>query len=152
MLFRATCGGFIINIFKLRGFPYLCVSCGVFRLFQHIFRENGVACRRVVNQNVGHRAYKLSVLQNGAAAHECVKYGTTIFLNFLKILYLCGFAGIFAKFEILSQRLKFMLYLGQPHPENGCKPFIYAGLMKFKCCPNYNTHLYIFCVVFGTTI
>ena len=45
-----------------------------------------------------------------------------------------------------------MLYLGQPHSENVCKPFIYAGLPKFKCCPNYNTLLYIFCVVFGTTI
>lgn len=140
------------NIFKLRGFPYLCVSRSAFRLLKHILGENGVAGRRIVNQNMSYRAYQLSVLQNRTAAHECVKYGTTIFLNFKKILYLCGFAGIFAKFEILSQRLKFMLYLEQPHPENACKPFIYAGLTKFKCCPNYNTHLYIFCVVFGTTI
>ena len=70
------------NIFKLRGFPYLCFSRSAFRLLKHILGENGVTGRRIVNQNMSYRAYQFFVLQNRTAAHECVKYGTTIFLNF----------------------------------------------------------------------
>ena len=47
-------------------------------MIQHIFNENAVARGRVVDKHVGHRADELAVLDEGAAAHECVQVGTTI--------------------------------------------------------------------------
>ena len=39
------------------------------RHVQHVFHENAVAPRGVVNENVGHSPHQLAVLQDGAAAH-----------------------------------------------------------------------------------
>ena len=46
---------------------------------QHIFNENTVARGGVVDEHVGDRSDELAVLNDGAAGHECVQVGTTIF-------------------------------------------------------------------------
>lgn len=45
----------------------------------HVFAEDGVAPCGVVKKYMGDSARQPAVLQNGAAAHGCVKIGTTIF-------------------------------------------------------------------------
>ena len=46
-------------------------SCGgAVRLREHILDADGVAARRVVYENVRHRADELAVLEDGRAAHE----------------------------------------------------------------------------------
>ena len=46
---------------------------------QHIFNENSVSHAGIVYHNVCDRADELSVLNDGAAAHECGQEGTTLF-------------------------------------------------------------------------
>ena len=41
----------------------------IFRLQEHILRQNAVALGGIIYQNMGHCAHQLAVLQNGAAAH-----------------------------------------------------------------------------------
>ena len=45
---------------------------------QHILDENSVSRGGVTNEDVGDRPDELSVLDDRAAAHECVHAGTTI--------------------------------------------------------------------------
>ena len=47
----------------------------------HILNENPVSRRRVVDEDVRHRADELAVLYQRAAAHECVQVGTTVFFK-----------------------------------------------------------------------
>ena len=54
------------------------------RGIQHIFNKDAVACRWVVDEDMGHRADELAVLDNGTAAHADVKYGTNKFCVFLR--------------------------------------------------------------------
>ena len=46
---------------------------------QHIFDEDAVAARGVIDQNVGDGADELAVLEDGTAGHECVKIGPKFF-------------------------------------------------------------------------
>ena len=58
----------------------LCCPClWHLRRGQHIFNKYAVSRGRIVYQNVRHRAHYLAVLDDGAAAHECVQEGTTLF-------------------------------------------------------------------------
>ena len=43
---------------------------------QHVFNEDAVAAGGVVYQHMGHRTYQFSVLDDWAAAHADVKWGT----------------------------------------------------------------------------
>ena len=52
--------------------------CGV----QHIFNENAVAARGVVDHDVRYRADELAVLDDGGAGHECGQERTTKFVIF----------------------------------------------------------------------
>ena len=45
--------------------------------FKHIFRKDGVALGGIIDQHVGNSTDELTVLDNGTAAHECVKQDTT---------------------------------------------------------------------------
>ena len=49
--------------------------------FQHVFDKDPVPSGRIIDQNVGHGAHQLAVLNNWTAAHECVKQDTTRFLS-----------------------------------------------------------------------
>ena len=53
---------------------FMLPCCG-----QHIFNQDAVARRRLIDQNMRDRADEPPVLQDGAAAHGCVKIGTTNF-------------------------------------------------------------------------
>ena len=64
----------------LRRFMY-----GRLRGVEHIFDENSVACRRVVDQYVRHSSHELAVLDDRGARHECGQVGTTHFYNFLTV-------------------------------------------------------------------
>ena len=55
-------------------FNFLCFC-------KHILNKDAVATGGVVHQNVGHGADELAVLENGAAAHECVNIGPTMYLQ-----------------------------------------------------------------------
>ena len=66
------------------------------KICEHSFNENTVAGRWVVQYDVGDGADEATVLDDGAATHECVQAGTThfyIFLtvstHFIKIIVLC---------------------------------------------------------------
>ena len=50
--------------------PHLC---------EHILYKNSVADGGIADQHVGHSSDQLAVLDNGAARHECVQVGTTVF-------------------------------------------------------------------------
>ena len=56
-----------------------CLTGRLSRRGQHILQEDTVSLRRVCHQHMSHSSHQPSVLQNGAAAHGCVKIGTTIF-------------------------------------------------------------------------
>ena len=47
------------------------LRCQIAHLIQHILNENTVAHGRIVYEDVRHRADELTVLNDGAAAHEC---------------------------------------------------------------------------------
>lgn len=65
------------------------------RGFQHMLQQDAVALGGVIHQHVGHSPHKAPVLDDGAAAHDCVKIGTTIFLNFFRLPFFQGeFQGI----------------------------------------------------------
>lgn len=65
------------------------------RGFQHMLQQDAVALGGVIHQHMGHRSHKAPVLDDGAAAHDCVKIGTTIFLNFFRLPFFQGeFQGI----------------------------------------------------------
>ncbi len=49
---------------------------------KHIFRKNTVAHGGIVDENMGHGADELAVLNDGGAAHNGVNIGTTDFLRF----------------------------------------------------------------------
>ena len=49
------------------------------RCLQHVLQKNAIALSGVVHQNMRYSAYKFTVLDNGTAAHGCVKIGTTLF-------------------------------------------------------------------------
>ncbi len=53
------------------------------RRLQHVLQKNAIALSGVVHQNMRYSAYKFTVLDNGTAAHGCVKIGTTFFLKYL---------------------------------------------------------------------
>ena len=61
----------------------LCFVPGAVRLnrlpalLHHRLGKNAVASGRVVGEHMGHCPGQLAVLQNGRAAQECVKLGTT---------------------------------------------------------------------------
>ena len=55
------------------------------RSVEHIFNEDAVAGSWVVDENMGHGADEFAVLDNGAAAHECVKCRTKLFSIFSDI-------------------------------------------------------------------
>ena len=55
------------------GMFFLC------RCVQHVFDENAIAGGGVVHKNMGDRANELAVLDDGAAGHECVNIGSTLF-------------------------------------------------------------------------
>ena len=55
------------------------LRCQISHLIQHIFNKYSVPCRRIVDQHVRHSSYELTVLNYGAARHECVQIGTTKF-------------------------------------------------------------------------
>ena len=46
---------------------------------EHIFDKNSVSRGRVIDQHVGDCSHQLAVLDDRAAAHECVQVGTTVF-------------------------------------------------------------------------
>ena len=48
-------------------------------LLHHPLGIDTIALRRIVNKHMRHHADQLSVLKDRTAAHECVKYGTTLF-------------------------------------------------------------------------
>ena len=48
------------------------------RIDEHILDKDTVANGGIVDQDVRHRAHDLAVLNDRAAAHECVQVGTTI--------------------------------------------------------------------------
>ena len=52
------------------------------QVFEHRFGKNAIAACSIIYENVRHRTDQLTVLQNGATAHECVNIGTTLFLRF----------------------------------------------------------------------
>ena len=60
-------------------FRLLC-PCGI----EHILDENTIPFGWLVDQDVGHSAHQLPVLEDGRSAHECVNIGTTLFYVFLK--------------------------------------------------------------------
>lgn len=70
----------------------------------HRLRADAVPSGRVVHEYVGHGANELPVLDNGAAAQECVKTGTTFFSLFHLLFYIPyhnhsfgdGFAALFS--------------------------------------------------------
>ena len=45
----------------------------------HVFDEDAVAGGGVVDENMGNRADQLAILDDGAAAHQCVNIGPTFF-------------------------------------------------------------------------
>ena len=49
------------------------------RRIQHILYKDTVSPRRIIHQHMGHRTHQFSVLNNRAAAHECLPLGTTFF-------------------------------------------------------------------------
>ena len=53
---------------------------------QHIFNKDAVAGCGVVHKHMGHCADQFTVLDDGTAGHECVKYRTKLFYIFLRIL------------------------------------------------------------------
>ncbi len=58
--------------------PFLFYSQSLCSCVQHIFNENSVTGSRVIDQHMGDGADQFAVLDDGAAAHVCVKYRTTI--------------------------------------------------------------------------
>ena len=63
-----------------------------------ILNENAIAFRGVGHHNMGNRADELFVLYNRAAAHECVRVGTTVFRFALAL-----FLPIIRIFTVLTQ-------------------------------------------------
>ena len=55
-------------------FFHLC-PCGI----EHILDENTIPFGWLVDQDVGHSAHQLPVLEDGRSAHECFSLGTTFF-------------------------------------------------------------------------
>ena len=49
---------------------------------EHIFHEDPIAARGIVDQDVRHRADDLAVLDNRRAAHKCGQERTTKFVSF----------------------------------------------------------------------
>ena len=65
------------------------------RRLQHVLQKNAIALSGVVHQNMRYSAYKFTVLDNGTAAHGCVKIGTTFFeISFIWLALQSGFRGI----------------------------------------------------------
>ena len=65
------------------------------RCLQHVLQKNAIALSGVVHQNMRYSAYKFTVLDNGTAAHGCVKIGTTFFeISFIWLALQSGFRGI----------------------------------------------------------
>ena len=55
------------------------------RLPQHILYKNRIPLCAVLDKHVGHRPDQFPILDNGAAAHECVNIGPTSFSsNFIR--------------------------------------------------------------------
>ena len=52
---------------------YVAPVKSLFHRIQHIFDENSVTPGWVVHKDMGHGTDQLTVLDNGTAAHECVK-------------------------------------------------------------------------------
>ena len=52
---------------------------GHLRGVQHILNEYSIPRCWIVDENVGDRPHELSVLDDGAARHECGQEGTTLF-------------------------------------------------------------------------
>ena len=48
-------------------------------MLQHIFNKNPIPLSGILHQHMSHGADEFSVLDNGAAAHECVKKRTNYF-------------------------------------------------------------------------
>ena len=46
-------------------------------MLQHILNKNPIPLPGILHQHMGHRPDELPVLDDGAAAHECVKERTT---------------------------------------------------------------------------
>ena len=59
------------------------LSAHLCRRLQHVFDEDAVSLRGIVNQNMGNGADEFAVLDDGTAAHANVKCGT----NFYAILF-----------------------------------------------------------------
>ena len=57
---------------------------------QHILDQDAVTHGGIIDQHVGHGADEFAVLDDGAAAHVCVKYRTKEFFVFLRLV--CAFA------------------------------------------------------------
>ena len=47
-------------------------------LIEHVLNKYAVSSRRVIDENVGDSSNELAILNDWAAAHECVQVGTTI--------------------------------------------------------------------------
>ena len=77
------------------------LSAHLCRRLQHIFDEDAVALRGVVNQDMGNGADEFAVLDDGTAGHADVKCGTKEFCVFLQ--FLCVFAGKRQVFTHLNQ-------------------------------------------------
>ena len=83
ILHLCSVGANIVRPREINDLPYILrlrrLRHGHLSGVQHIFNENAVARGGIVDKNVGHRAHQLAVLDNRAAAHECVQVGTTVF-------------------------------------------------------------------------
>jgi hypothetical protein len=63
---------------------------------EHVFNKDAVSRCRIIDQNVRHSTYKLSVLDNGRARHECGQVGTTVFYKiFIKLAHRLGGGALF---------------------------------------------------------
>ena len=78
------------------------LNCNLCCCVQHIFNEDSVTHGGIIDQNVGNSSYQLPVLYKGTAAHECVKYRTTLFCEFIINLY-----SFDCKFDTITPKLIF---------------------------------------------
>ena len=66
--------GFFGRLFlSLRACAHRRETQDLLRLTDHGFCEDAVTFCRIIDKYVGHRAHKLSVLEDRRTAHECVK-------------------------------------------------------------------------------
>ena len=83
---------------------------------EHILNENSIPRSGVVNEHMGNGTYKLAVLNDRAARHECGQVGTTVFnKKFIFALVLLGRFPLKSMLVLLNLRK----HINQNHRYNG---------------------------------